>query len=160
MDFYRLMKRAGRGGDIEIYPDFILGNSSDLMVRGKSFYAVYDEETGFWSTRKSDLYRLVDASIDKAVEDIKKNGFRALVKPDSWMFLVSFENLRKNFNFKTWKNKGDDDYLGMFFNKRKIKIHSLMKPKFPCFFHDEIQPINGSNRNMKWKFLQDFSKNE
>ena len=73
---------------------------------------------------------------------------------------IYFENLRKNFNFKTWKNKGDDDYLGMFFNKRKIKIHSLMKPKFPCFFHDEIQPINGSNRNMKWKFLQDFSKNE
>ena len=29
------------------------------------------------------------------VEYIKKNGFRALVNPDSWMFLVSFENLRK-----------------------------------------------------------------
>ena len=26
---------------------------------------------------------------------VKKNGFRAIVNPDSWMFLVSFENLRK-----------------------------------------------------------------
>lgn len=30
----------------------------------------------------------------------KKNGFIAMVNPDSWMFLVSFENLRKNIILK------------------------------------------------------------
>lgn len=39
---------------------------------------------------KSDMFAMF-----MEVDYIKKNGFRALVNPDSWMFLVSFENLRK-----------------------------------------------------------------
>ena len=39
---------------------------------------------------KSDMFAMF-----MEVDYIKKNGFRAIVNPDSWMFLVSFENLRK-----------------------------------------------------------------
>ncbi len=40
MDFYRIKERSTRNGTIEIYPDFKVGRSKDLMVRGKSFYAI------------------------------------------------------------------------------------------------------------------------
>lgn len=39
---------------------------------------------------KSDMFAMF-----MEVDYIKKNGFRAIVNPDSWMFLVSFENLRR-----------------------------------------------------------------
>ena len=73
---------------------------------------------------------------------------------------IHFPGLIREFSYRKWKNKGDDDYLGNFFNKHKIKICSLNKNKFPCFFHDEIRPINGSNSNLRWKTLQDFTMNK
>lgn len=75
---------------------------------------------------------------------------------------IYYQKLIDEFNYKKWKNKGDDDYLGNFFNRHKIPILSLKKPKFPCFFHDEIKPLNGSNNCKNWIELQDFKgiKNE
>lgn len=68
MDFYKIMERStvrGRGDkkeivSIDIYPDFIVGRSKDLMIRGKSVYAVWDEEKGLWSTDEYDVQRMVD----------------------------------------------------------------------------------------------------
>lgn len=65
MDFYQIRERFGKNGSIEVYPDFIVGRSKDLMVRGGSFYAVWDEERGFWSTDEYDLRRLVDDELSK-----------------------------------------------------------------------------------------------
>lgn len=59
MDFYNIKERSYKGV-IEVYPDFIVGRSKDLMIRGKSFYAVWDEEAGMWSTDEYDVQRLVD----------------------------------------------------------------------------------------------------
>lgn len=33
------------------------------MVRGRSFYAIWDEEKGLWSTDEYDVQRLVDADL-------------------------------------------------------------------------------------------------
>lgn len=46
-----------------IYPEFVVGRQNDLMVRGKSFYAIWDEEAGFWSTQEADAARLIDKMI-------------------------------------------------------------------------------------------------
>lgn len=60
MDFYDIRTRSTKNGVLEIYPDFRVGRSKDLMVRGKSFYAIWDEAKGLWSTDEYDVARLVD----------------------------------------------------------------------------------------------------
>lgn len=62
MDFYRIRERVTKNG-IEVYPDFIVQRSKDLMVRARSFYAIWDEEAGLWSTDEYDVQRLVDAEL-------------------------------------------------------------------------------------------------
>jgi hypothetical protein len=63
MDFYQIKERSPKNGVLEVYPDFKVGRSKDLMVRGKSFYAIWDEEKGMWSTDEYDLQRLVDKEL-------------------------------------------------------------------------------------------------
>ena len=63
MDFYRIKERTVKKGIVEIYPDFRVCRSKDLMVRGKSFYAIWDEQTGLWSTDEYDVARLVDEEL-------------------------------------------------------------------------------------------------
>ena len=62
MDFYQIREHKTKSG-IDIYPDFIVHPSQDLMVRGGSFYAVWDEDAGLWSTSEYDVQRLVDADL-------------------------------------------------------------------------------------------------
>lgn len=63
MDFYRIKERPAKNGVTEVYPDFKVVRSKDLMVQGKQFYAIWDEETGLWSTDEYDVQRLVDADL-------------------------------------------------------------------------------------------------
>ena len=63
MDFYQIKERTIKNGVREVYPDFLVGRSKDLMVRGKSFYAIWDEAAGMWSTDEYDIPRLVDAEL-------------------------------------------------------------------------------------------------
>lgn len=60
MDFYQIKERSTKNGVIEIYPDFKVCRSKDLMVRGRSFYAIWNEEQGLWSTDEYDVQKLVD----------------------------------------------------------------------------------------------------
>lgn len=80
MDFYKIRTREGKKS-WEIYPDFTVGRSKHLMIRGKSFYAVWDEEKGLWSTDEYDVQRLVDADLARAAEEFKaENGVDPIVR--------------------------------------------------------------------------------
>ena len=70
MDFYHIKERSTKNGVVEIYPDFKVGRSKDLMVRGKSFYAIWDEENQIWSTDEYDVQRLVDIDLNKYKEKV------------------------------------------------------------------------------------------
>lgn len=71
MDFFQISTREAKGGTLEVYPDFIVGRSKDLMVQGRSFRAIWDEEEGLWSTDEYDVQRLVDHELRTYAE---KNG--------------------------------------------------------------------------------------
>lgn len=75
MDFYKISQRPSKKGDVlEIYPDFTVCRSTDLMVRGKSFYAIWDEKAGMWSTDEYDVQRLIDEELWKYRDElVKKN---------------------------------------------------------------------------------------
>src|SRR5690606_17412786 len=72
MDFFRICVRETKKGAPEISPDFIVGRSQDLMVRGRSFYAIWDEEAGLWSTDEYDVQRLVDEDLRRHAEEAKE----------------------------------------------------------------------------------------
>jgi energy-coupling factor transporter ATP-binding protein EcfA2 len=63
VDFYQIKERNTKSGVIEIYPDFKVCRSKDLMVRGKSFYAIWDPDKEMWSTDEYDVQRLVDREL-------------------------------------------------------------------------------------------------
>lgn len=80
MDFYKISSRETKGVT-EIFPDFIVGRSKDLMVRGRSFYAIWDEERGLWSTDEYDVQRLVDEDLRRYVEEsMTASGIKPNVK--------------------------------------------------------------------------------
>jgi hypothetical protein len=70
MDFFTIRTKETKEG-IDVYPDFIVGRSNDLMVRGRSFYAIWDDDRGLWSTDEYDVQRLVDNELNSFV---KKDG--------------------------------------------------------------------------------------
>lgn len=71
LDFLTICARPGRNGVTEIYPDFIVKKSQDLMIRGGDFYAIWVEERGLWSTDEDDAVRLIDRELDIFAEDYK-----------------------------------------------------------------------------------------
>ena len=74
LDFLRVSKRSTKQGGTEIYPRFVINNkSTDLMIRGGDFYAVWDEDTGLWSTDEQDVICMVDHELDIFAEDYKKH---------------------------------------------------------------------------------------
>lgn len=74
VDFFIISTRTGKKGSVEIYPKFIIKKSSDLMIRGGDFYAIWLEDKKLWSTDEQDLIDLVDAELDKFVLE-NKNRF-------------------------------------------------------------------------------------
>ena len=73
MDFYKVRVKETKGVP-QAYPDWIVDNFDDLMVRGGSFYAVWDEILGMWSTNEFDVRRLVDKELEDFVDDAKGKG--------------------------------------------------------------------------------------
>jgi energy-coupling factor transporter ATP-binding protein EcfA2 len=69
IDFLMISTRSTRRGSIEIYPKFIVKKSSDLMIRGGDFYAVWIEALGLWSTDEQDALRLIDFELDGYAEE-------------------------------------------------------------------------------------------
>ena len=69
IDFLWISTRCKKRGTVEIYPKFIIKKSSDLMIRGGDFYAVWIEERGLWSTDEQDALQLIDRELDKYAEE-------------------------------------------------------------------------------------------
>ncbi|MGL4854173.1 MAG: DUF5906 domain-containing protein, partial [Lentisphaeria bacterium] len=70
MDFYYIKERSAKNGVVEVYPDFKVGRCSDLMIRGKSFYAVYDHSKEIWTTDEFEIQRLVDGDLYSHRDDL------------------------------------------------------------------------------------------
>lgn len=73
MDFYKIKQRSTKY-ETEIYPDFSVGHIEDLLIRGKSFYAVWNEKKGLWSTDILDVPSIVDKDLWDYAEKIKEQG--------------------------------------------------------------------------------------
>lgn len=73
LDFVSI-KYKKRNGVITIYPEFKAKRSKDLMIRGRSFYAVWDEDAGYWSRDEYEVQRLVDKMIYQYADEHTFDG--------------------------------------------------------------------------------------
>lgn len=73
VDFLKIAtRRKPKEGIIEVYPTFRLyPKSTDLMIRGGDFYAIWLEEKGLWSTEEQDALKLIDNELDIFAEEKK-----------------------------------------------------------------------------------------
>ncbi len=85
MDFIRIRTRETKSG-LEMYPDFVVGRSKDLMVQGRTFYAIWDDAAQLWSRDEYDVQRLVDATLRAEAEKCEAStGVKPNVKyMQSW----------------------------------------------------------------------------
>lgn len=63
LDFLMISTKAVKKGMVDIYPKFLIKKSSDLMIRGGDFYAVWVEDKGIWSTDEQDALSLIDKEL-------------------------------------------------------------------------------------------------
>lgn len=79
MDFYKIREQRARNGILEVFPDFCATHSKDLMIRGRSFYAIWDPERNLWSTDEYDVQRIIDNDLTAYVAN-KKNKDDIFIK--------------------------------------------------------------------------------
>lgn len=85
MDFFKIATRTKKQGVVEIYPKFIINNrSTDLMIRGGDFYAIWDEEKHLWSTDEQEVVRIVDREIKKFVAEYREKTTDSLIPLYMW----------------------------------------------------------------------------
>lgn len=62
LDFVKIKTDTKTGSkSIIIFPEYISASKTrDLMIKGHAFYAIWDEELGFWSTDEDDVIRIID----------------------------------------------------------------------------------------------------
>ena len=63
LDFLKVSQSVNKKV-IEIYPKFIIKKSSDLMIRGGDFYAIWDEANKLWSDDEEVAIKLIDNELD------------------------------------------------------------------------------------------------
>ena len=96
MDFFQIREKNTKKGRVELYPDFKVCRSKDLMVRGKGFYAVWDEEADLWSTDEYDVQRLVDKELYSKAKELEssRDEVTAVVKSMSSFSSNSWKEFR------------------------------------------------------------------
>ena len=73
LDFFTVKHRITEkrnGTVIDIYPEFLIRDSNELMVRGGGkFYAVLNKDTGFWETNEIRIQQYVDEELKNYAEN-------------------------------------------------------------------------------------------
>src|SRR5688572_10998423 len=104
MDFVQICTRQTKDG-VEVYPDFVVGRSNDLMVRSRSFYAIWAEERGLWSTDEYDVQYFVDCLLKEKANELEAGGTPCNVK-----YLRSFNSNGWNQFRKFMHNISDNSH--------------------------------------------------
>lgn len=104
MDFYKIKVERQKDKTI-IFPDWINRRSNDLMVRGKDFYAIWDEENGMWST---DAYR-VQTLIDKELAEYS-NEFKTYDDSKLYVKYLESHSTKSWIDFENYISHIPDSY--------------------------------------------------
>ncbi len=75
MDFYNIETRPWKNSTskMEVYPEYKVCRTKDIIIRGGNFYMVYDEETGKWTEDKVIIQSVVDEDIKTKLEELNRS---------------------------------------------------------------------------------------
>lgn len=131
MDFYQIKERIARNNTIEVFPDFKVTRSNDLMVRGKGFYAVWDAERVLWSTDEYDVQRLIDDELLKYRNNLVDK------QPDKVVHVKFMSDFSTNAwkNFRTYMSNISDNAklldANLTFQNTKVKKRDYVSRRLP-----------------------------
>ena len=74
LDFLKISTRSKKQGSVEVYPKFVIKRSSDLMIRGGDFYAIWVEDKKLWSTDEQDAIKLIDDAMNAYAEKLRQDS--------------------------------------------------------------------------------------
>lgn len=82
LDFVEIVHARGRKDTVDVFPIFKVNTrTEDLMTRGGDFYAVWDADTGLWSTDEQTVITKVDDMIRKYIDEHQSKFADANVNP-------------------------------------------------------------------------------
>lgn len=157
LDFLRIeeeeVERRGRESVIKIRPSFIAVRSKDLMIRGQSLYAVWDETRGLWVKSIYDLISLVDGEIRAHIEAMPEER-RALAKPA----FMRYENTMMLSAFLRFCRSSDDNFVPLdqkiFFAEERPKREDYASMRL------SYSPVEGDISNYQEMFGLLYSPEE
>ena len=80
LDFYTIEEVESKKGQVLIKPSFLITtHPSDLMIRGKDFYAFWNEETGLWSQDEGELFKMIDSDVAEYRKNIQKDELKKVI---------------------------------------------------------------------------------
>ena len=97
LDFLDIRVRSLKSGTLEIYPEFVATMSKDLMIRGSSFYAIWDEERGFWTKNEMEAIQIIDNLLFEYAKTVDTAGNKKilLLREFSTNMLTEFQKFCK-----------------------------------------------------------------
>ena len=74
LDFVEIgAQKNKKSGATVIYPEFIVCDSTDLMVRGHGFYAVWNEGTNLWIKEEKTVKTFIDNDLQASLKNFPKD---------------------------------------------------------------------------------------
>ncbi len=105
MDFFKIRRKTVKKEGIKIYPDFLISESKDFMVRGGDFYAIWDEDKKLWSTNEYDVARIVDRELSEYY-----NQMNDIFETDVFVDYMSSYNSGSWRTYNQWVKSLSDNY--------------------------------------------------
>ena len=108
MDFFKVAIKNMTGKKVMIYPEYdCTSNFKDIMIKGQSFYAIWDEENNTWSQSQSTLVRLIDNELRKEYENYKERA----INTDIFVKYLSLSSTKAIDDFNHWcKDQAKDNF--------------------------------------------------
>ena len=150
MDFFTIKKKYISSRKMnEIYPAFKTGGFKDIMVRGKAFYAIWDEERKIWSTNEFDVVRLIDKELKEYFEANRDKEELCGVKYMDDYSSGSYKEYKKFLKDVSESYKMLDNKIT--FNHDITKKSDYISKKLPYDLSDE--PCNAWDELIKTLYL-------
>lgn len=134
MDFFAIRARNTKRG-IEIYPDFIVGNHDDFMVRGHAFYAIFDKSTGMWSTDETMVQKIVDSELYEYAQK-QQDEFEGVI---SVQYMANFSSNSWS-KYKKYLKESVDNYVPLdqtlTFQNQVCKKEDYVSKRLPYCLED------------------------
>lgn len=146
LDFFKIKhKLSQKKADtfVDIYPEFLVRPSDNLMIRGGKFYAVLNKDTGFWECSEYKIQQYVDEELASYAEN-NKDILRMKQDLGKYFHVNIMEMLnnrsRSWIEYKTYVSNLPDHY------------HQLDDKL--CFDEDKVDPKDYISKKLPYKLQQ------